>query len=432
MNEESPTPDQGVGLGSGNTNIICIGSTHRAASRFHHPDRPLSFHWRTDEEAIAGLGLPRARSARQAAARNAIITEACIAALFGQWVSYSRSKAFWDPALQRYHGTAYTYDNVVRTVDELAALGLLDHDKAQPRAHLTTGRQSRLRASGSLMAALGGIRAVHQFLAPVRLKNWRNGHSRQHAREKQVLVPLPNTRLVDRLTGQMERINAGRDEIVVSLDGCGGEWLGPCYVLEDSYVLVKSMRVYRLFNRGSFDCYGRLHGWWQNMPKTGRSLILINGEPVAEPDFPQLHPHLIYHRRGKILRCDAYDVDGFERKACKIAFNAAVNARTPQQAKEAIRRALNLPSYAEAGRLYDAMVQRHADVADAFGSDEGIHLMRTDSEIAVGVLQQCQRRDIPVLPVHDSFIVPQRDRDTVRAIMETSYRDQTDGGIISV
>jgi hypothetical protein len=281
------------------------------------------------------------------------------------------------------------------------------------------------------MAALGNIRAVHQFLAPVRLKNWRNGHSRQHAGEEQVLVPLPNTRLVDRLTGQMERINAGRDEIVVSLDGCGGEWLGPCYVLEDSYVLVKSMRVYRLFNRGSFDCYGRLHGWWQNMPKKGRRLIRINGEAVAEPDFPQLHPHLIYHRRDKILRGDAYNVDGFERKACKVAFNAAVNARTSQHAKQAIRQNLNLP-YAEAKSLYDAIVQRHADVADAFGSDEGIHLMRIDSDIAVGVLQECQRRSIPVLPVHDSFLVPQRDEDTVRAIMEASYRVQTNGGVIRV
>jgi hypothetical protein len=76
------------------------------------------------------------------------------------------------------------------------------------------------------------------------------------------------------------------------------------------------------------------------------------------------------------------------------------------------------------------MVRRHADVANAFGSDEGIRLMRTDSDIAVDVLLQCQKQEIPVLPVHDSFIVPQRDEDTVRSIMEASYRAKTDGGYI--
>jgi hypothetical protein len=383
-----------------------------------------------DEEIIAALGLPRTRSAKHAAARNAIITEAYIAGLLPQWVSYSRNKAFWDPGLQHYHGTAFTYDTVVPTVDELVALGLLQHEKAYPGAHLTTGLQSRFTASESLMIALGRIRPVHWFLAPVRLKNWRNRHSKQHSNEKQVLVPLPNTRHVDRLTVQMDRVNAGRDGIVVSLDGCGGEWLGPYYVIEDSFILVKTLKVYRVFNRGSFGCYGRLHGFWQNMPKESRRLIRINGEPVAEPDFPQLHPNLIYHRRGKILRGDAYDVDGFERKDCKVAFNAAVNARTPRHAKEAISKNLNMP-YAEAKRLYEAIVHRHTDVADAFASDEGIHLMRMDSDIAVNVLMQCQRRDIPVLPVHDSMIVPEQDEGTVRAIMGAAYRARTNGGIIS-
>jgi hypothetical protein len=339
MKEESPTPG-GEGLVSGSP--ISTATTVEASGKFH-PDRHLTFHWLTDDEDIAALGLPRARSAKHVAARNALITEAYIAALLGQWVSYSRSKVFWNSGLQHYHGTAYAYRTVVPTVDELVSLGLLDHDKAQPGAPLTTGLQSRFRASGSLMTALDKITPVHQFLAPVRLKNWRNGHCKQHGGKEQVLVPLPNIRLVDRLTAQMEHINAGRDEIVVSPDGCGGEWLGPHYVLEDCYILVKSTKVYRLFNRGSFDCYGRLHGWWQNMPKKSRGLILLNGEPVAEPDFPQLHPNLIYHRRGKILRGDAYDLAGFERKACKVAFNAAVNARTPQHAKEAIRQNLNLP-----------------------------------------------------------------------------------------
>jgi hypothetical protein len=108
----------------------------------------------------------------------------------------------------------------------------------------------------------------------------------------------------------------------------------------------------------------------------------------------------------------------------------SINARSPRQAKEAIRVNLNL-TYAETDRLYEALVHRHADVADAFGSDEGIDLMRLDSDITVDVLLQCQKRDIPVLPVHDSMIVPQRDDETVRGIMEAAYRDRTGGGIIS-
>jgi hypothetical protein len=49
---------------------------------------------------------------------------------------------------------------------------------------------------------------------------------------------------------------------------------------------------------------------------------------------------------------------------------------------------------------------KHAPIADAIASDAGIRLQRADSQIAEHVIEQFTDQDIPILCIHDSFIVP--------------------------
>ena len=117
-------------------------------------DHPLSCHWRpVAPDVYLALGLPPAKSRAAAIARAQIITEAYVVgrADIDSWISYSRRQAFYAARIGRYWPTTYTYSTVVPAVDQLAASGLLDHQKMPPGHR---GEQSRFKASGALIALL--------------------------------------------------------------------------------------------------------------------------------------------------------------------------------------------------------------------------------------------------------------------------------------
>jgi hypothetical protein len=116
-------------------------------------DHPLSCNWRpTDPDAFAVLNLPPTRSKAAAITRTQIIAEAFVVGRAdpGAWISYSRRRAFY-AARQRYWPVPYSYDTVVPTVDQLAALGIVEHQKA---ATGERGWQSRFKASVELIQRL--------------------------------------------------------------------------------------------------------------------------------------------------------------------------------------------------------------------------------------------------------------------------------------
>jgi DNA-binding transcriptional regulator YiaG len=166
---------------------------------------------------------------------------------------------------------------------------------------------------------------------------------------------------------------------------------------------------------------GRAYGWWQSLPKARRRQLLINGEPVAEPDFEQMHASILYGERGLRLEGDAYETGEFPRDFAKLAFNVALNAKSFQGAIAALMNKPNWPlSGRETARLLEVLKRRHAPIADDLHSNKGIRLMHLDSEITLKAVRECSRADIPALPVHDSMLTPQRHEGRVAEIMEKS------------
>src|ERR1700757_5236454 len=111
-------------------------------------DLPLTFHWRAlDNDWIKALDLP-SHNRKSDEARASVLLNARVASQVapGQWISYSRRREWWSTG-RRYRNTAYTYATVVSAVDELARLGLFEHDRKRPG---NLGRQSRFRASPPL------------------------------------------------------------------------------------------------------------------------------------------------------------------------------------------------------------------------------------------------------------------------------------------
>jgi hypothetical protein len=73
---------------------------------------------------------------------------------------------------------------------------------------------------------------------------------------------------------------------------------------------------------------------------------------------------------------------------------------------------------------YDLARTCHALIACDFLTGLGTELMRIESGIALDVLYHFAARGIPVLGIHDSFIVPESHSDDLRAVMAECYRSK--------
>jgi hypothetical protein len=104
-------------------------------------DRSLVFTWNTEwrprqlEEADNALGLPSARTRDQQLVRGYILGAAIDSGRKDpeQWLSYSRNHNYYaNSARKRYWPVNNMYAGVVSSVDQLAGLGLIEHQKVPP------------------------------------------------------------------------------------------------------------------------------------------------------------------------------------------------------------------------------------------------------------------------------------------------------------
>ncbi|MCX7300153.1 MAG: hypothetical protein NTX73_07195 [Rhodobacterales bacterium] len=179
--------------------------------------------------------------------------------------------------------------------------------------------------------------------------------------------------------------------------------------------------VRRIFSRGSWNKNGRFYGgWWQQVGKQYRSKIFINDKPTVEIDFKGMHVSMLSLEQGVELQGDPYELpaglvpgapDVLQRALIKQLVLTAINARDRKSAFSAFRNgwptghmAKNLVN-TDLERLLDAFIAKHPHLADRLCSDQGIRLMYLDSCIAARILDDYTAAGIPVLCVHDSFIV---------------------------
>jgi len=162
----------------------------------------------------------------------------------------------------------------------------------------------------------------------------------------------------------------------------------------------------RIFNSTSFDEGGRFYGaWWQNIPSAYRAYVTIDGKFTDEFDYGRLHPTILYAQKKLELDFDAYDIGigNQHRDIVKQAFNAMV------QAKSKLTSPPNDIDWKSTGRswkrLRQLILDRHEPIKDSFFCGMGNRLQFQDSQLAERVMLRFMKKDIPILPVHDSFII---------------------------
>lgn len=158
--------------------------------------------------------------------------------------------------------------------------------------------------------------------------------------------------------------------------------------------------------------------------------MTTDGEPVVEPDFSALYIRMLYHREGIDYREGPYTVlcnSKEERKVFKIIFLVAINAETEKKGIYGIQDEL-----VEKGIPFDTDYQNlksclqrvksvHGPIAKNLNTGVGLELQNREGRITDLILKTLTREEIPVLPVHDSFIVRERDKDRLIEVMKSSY-----------
>ena len=259
------------------------------------------------------LALPPARSPRHEDARNAVLTAAKLAYERSRCVSYSR-RPEWYVGRDFYRGDTFRHSLIMSAVSDGQGAGLIIDDRVLPGRR---GLQSTFRATPRLYALLEGAPVEPRLQRVIVLRDERKG-----------LIEYPETMETLGMQREIEAINNIMAESTVDLNRPKVRKLAPIGTCRDADIVPIAPRVGRVFNRGSFDFGGRLYGWWQGIPRKDRPYLVLDGEPVLEPDYAQIHAQIIYAQRGLPLVGDAYETGVFPREAGKKAFNIALNRRT--------------------------------------------------------------------------------------------------------
>ncbi|TAF12581.1 MAG: hypothetical protein EAZ74_06970, partial [Alphaproteobacteria bacterium] len=173
-------------------------------------------------------------------------------------------------------------------------------------------------------------------------------------------------------------------------------------------------------------------GWWQQIGSELRRHIFINGNPTIEVDFKSMHVALLNAQLGAKVIYDPYEVDvslfpeldrqvvrSWNKKLVLTAINAKDRTSTysafrSDAKKGSPEKRLKNPQLAQ---LLDAFILKNPHLSEYLCSDQGITLMNKDSQIAADIMNTLTDKGIPVLTIHDSFIVQRHHFSELRIAM---------------
>jgi hypothetical protein len=180
-------------------------------------------------------------------------------------------------------------------------------------------------------------------------------------------------------------------------------------------------RLRRVFSRKDWSMNGRFYGgWWQQVNDDWRSKIFIDDQPTIEVDFKGLHVAMLYAQTGNKMAHDPYDISSQKieayppellRKLIKRLALTAINAKEKSSAYRAFRDGFSTAHVGKtlSNKKLDQLMAAFLEVNPALEaflfSDQGIRLMYLDSQITAHVHSHFTKQGVPVLSIHDSYVI---------------------------
>ena len=204
--------------------------------------------------------------------------------------------------------------------------------------------------------------------------------------------------------------------------------------------------VIRVFNgglAGKWERGGRFYrGWWQQIDKEDRSKIYINDQPTLEVDFKAFHPNLLSNELGVRLADDPYDLGELilpdvvttteqQRAYVKLLVLMGINADSDKKAYQVFRNSDRKDKLGQSltdiqlAALLDAFIGKNPQFKGVLNTGQALRLMNIDSQIANMVLDHFTNKNIPVLCIHDSFIIQYDKEPELRRILDQATHQIT-------
>jgi len=173
---------------------------------------------------------------------------------------------------------------------------------------------------------------------------------------------------------------------------------------------------------------------------------MINGESTVELDYSGMHVSLIYGLNQELPPTDPYTVPlidetsspAKQRKWIKSLVLQSLNATSIASTFQAFRsdQETGAPEKKfknnKLSTLLEAFLDKNPIVKPFIGKDKGVELMALDGRITARVIKHFTSRNIPILTVHDSYIVPQQHSGALRAAMNEAAAEELKGFTIDI
>ena len=327
------------------------------------------------------------------------------------YTAHSRSPNSY-AAGSRYNKLRIAYRPLMRVIDGLADLGLIEHHLGfHDRRPGGQGRQSRMRATPALIRIIETHCVTQDMIG------------RAEGEEVIILRDADGDDIEYTDTDETRRMRAfvnayntalARADIRLSAEGIA--------LVQAEGIAIDFSRtvVRRIFSHGHFELGGRFYGpWWQSIPKQVRAHLLINGLATVERDYRAQHIHILYGMRGKRYADfhddgDPYALPGHDdvdRSFLKRVLLIALNAQDERAALQAIQSEQNRDpgdrryTQTQVRAMIASFTAKHATIADTLYTGTGLRLQRLDSDIAEHVVGTALNDGILTLSLHDGFIV---------------------------
>jgi hypothetical protein len=204
--------------------------------------------------------------------------------------------------------------------------------------------------------------------------------------------------------------------------------------------------VIRVFNgglAGKWQRGGRFYrGWWQQIDKEDRCKIYINDQPTLEVDFKAFHPNLLSNELGVKLSGDPYDLGKLvlpdvittkeeQREYVKLLVLMGINADSDKKAYQAFRNSDRKDKLGQSltdiqlATLLNGVINKHPQFKGVLNTGQALRLMNIDSQIANLVIDHFTQKDIPILCIHDSFIIQYDKEPELRSILDQATHQVT-------
>lgn len=330
----------------------------------------------------------------------------------GRPCRYSRRKSTYSGP-SRFYPDHIRSDRLVELIDQMTEAGYLEHSKAEPG---TRGkRQSTFRATRLLKYDLNQIGISVDDLqgdapaAPV--IEFRNEQKDR----------VENTAFLAFLTPQADVIRQHHSQLDAHTFTLGA----------GRKPIRQFTPLRRIFNNRSPEQGGRFYGgWWQNTRSKLRSTIRIDGQETVELDYSGFMPRALYHSLNINYLDDPYeipeiylaaDLEGIPRKqirdGIKKLFLVMINGKDDRIMPGEV----TLPKSITRAHAFSLLREKHNPLSQFFHSGITVNLMKNESDICGAILQDGVRDCVPVLPIHDSYIVKLENKQWLEYRMKYHY-----------